>query len=260
MPLFAPHYFDNTATAEEDISDGLIEKVISTAGGIEKLKSLNDVEYVYVVRYPTGELDISLERYIFEGELSWGEYIVSEASKYSDKNGRIVQGFNGDKTWVTLNGTPVTDPKILRTADFQRKTNYYWFAMMFKLDDPGTNHRYIGTRKEDGTRYEVVELTFDEGVGDVSDIYILYINPSTYLVDKFLFTVLDFGIKEPYLMEVSYKAHEGLLLPVYRRFTNADWDGKALSTEWVEEFTINPVFSNGFKSKMFEAPFHALGN
>lgn len=241
------------AMAEEDRGKLLAQKVVEKSGGIEKLYSKKDIEYVYIVRDSKGNTDISLEQYIFDGELSRAEYPVHDTI-LPGKDGTVNQVFNGDQTWTSVNGKVVTDKDAVKQADFLRKTNYYWTTMMFKLTDPGTKHEYQGTRTHEGTDYEIVRMTFEEGVGDVSDKYVLYINPDTMLVDLFLFTVMDFGITQPFLMEMSYKNFEGLLLPVYRRYTKADWEGNIKSGNWTEEITVNPEFNNGFSEDIFVKP------
>lgn len=241
------------ASAGNDKAGDLAGKVVESSGGLENLYSKKDIEYVYIVRYPDRSADISVERYIFDGELSWGKYVLHE-NLMPDTKGTIIQGFNGNEIWASVNGEPVNNKKALKETDFLRKTNYYWLTMMFKLTDPGTNHEYMGVRRVKDKEYETVKLTFDEGTGDAQDTYLLYINPDTMRVDRFLFTVMDFGVNDPLLMEMEYESLEGLLIPVYRRFTKADWEGNVLSDKWTEEITVNPRFNNGFSREMFDKP------
>jgi len=98
-------------------------------------------------------------------------------------------------------------------------------------------------------------MTFETGVGDVADIYLLYINQKTHLVDQFLFTVMDFGLKDPYLMTVEYEEIDGLVLPTRRRYVEANWDGEPKSEQWSgEEISVNVRFNNGFKKRHFAKP------
>jgi len=62
----------------------------------------------------------------------------------------------------------------------------YWLMMPFKLRDPGTNLKYSSMKKgPDGVEWDVLELTFDKGVGLTSgDHYWLYVNRKTHLMDK----------------------------------------------------------------------------
>ena len=245
--------FVTNAFAEDDIqARSLIESVTAAMGGIERLQALRDVEYKYIYRDPSsGKEDVSTERYIFEGELSWASYSKRELVVFPETAGELVQSFDGKKTSVTLNGEEVKDEKLITKSDFLRKTNYYWFTMMFKLLDPGIIYTYEGTRTVSGTTYDVVRITFKVGVGDVSDIYVLYINPKTKMIDRFLFTVMDFNLKEPYLMTVEYEEVDGLKLPTQRRYAPANWDGSVKEEKWIDEISQNIQFGNGFKRADF---------
>ncbi|MGI9534122.1 MAG: DUF6503 family protein, partial [Thermodesulfobacteriota bacterium] len=204
--LFIVLLFNNSIADEKKDPKVLIEKMVEQVGNYDKLKSLNDVQYVYTTRdSTTGKSDISTERYIFDGELSWAEFTTHEFHVFPDQIGPIIQGYNGKDSWVTINGKLVEDPEVLKLTDFLRKTSFYWFAMMQKLLDPGINYSYEGKRKVNDIEYDVVKIGHEQGIGDVSDTYLLYINPETHLVDQFLFTVLDFNITDPFLMKVKYE-------------------------------------------------------
>jgi len=233
----------------------LIAKVVEEAGGEGALREKRDVEYTYLYRRAgTGAVDLSLERYVFDGEKSWARYRVHEGVHPSGP-GPVVQGYDGQSTWQTVARMKSTDETSLTRADFLRKTNFYWFTMTFKLLDPGLRYSYAGKRKVGATTYEVVKVGFDQGIGDVSDTYVLYINPKTWRVDQFLFTVLDFGKKDPFMMEVEYERVDGVLLPTKRRYTPSDWSGNLpKDAEWTDEISIGIRFNNGFEPPLFQAP------
>lgn len=241
--------------SKQDNPRALVEKMVAEVGGMDKLYSLKDVEYTYTYHdLTTDKKDVSLERYVFDGELSWAKYETREKNVVPQLEGEIIQGFNGKESWMTIDGAPVDAPQLNKLCDFLRKTNYYWFTMMFKLLDPGVHHEYKGTKTVDGIQYDLVGITFGEGIGDVQDSYLLYINPKTKLVDQFLFTVMDFGIKEPFLMKVEYEEVDGLKLPTRRKAVAADWDGVPKNDNWVTEISTNIKFNNGFDRSMFDKP------
>lgn len=243
------------SAAESPDPKALIAKVVETAGGVDALKAKKDVEYTYLYRNTqTGNLDLSVERYVFDGEKSWARYALHEG-RGANVEGPIVQGYDGKMTWETIDGVRTTDPKALKIADFLRKTNFYWFTMTFKLLDPGLTYAYEGTRKVGDITYELVRVGFEDGVGDVADTYLLYINPETWRIDRFLFTVLDFGKKEPFMMKVEYESIDGLLLSTTRLYAPATWSGKILGEpKWTEEVSVGIRFDNGFPASMFVAP------
>ncbi|MCG8608375.1 hypothetical protein MJD09_25735 [bacterium] len=231
-----------------------VETMVDAVGGRDKFYALRDVEYEYTYR-SKGKEDISIERYAFDGELSWAKFAKREAVLLPDVKGEIIQGYDGHVSWATLDGKLMEDPQALRLTDFLRKTNYYWFTMMFKLLDPGVNYAHKGTKTVDGIDYDLIEVTFNDGIGDAQDIYLLYINPETRLVDQFLFTVMDFGRKDPLLMKVEYEEVEGVKLPAKRRYVPANWEGVlAEDQEWTEEISTNIKFNNGFQKAMFGKP------
>ena len=233
----------------------LVARVVAEAGGADALRKKSDVEYTYLYRRAgTGAIDLSVERYVFDGEKSWARYEIHEGVGPA-VSGPIVQGYDGESSWQTVAGTRDQERQSLAMADFLRKTNFYWFAMTFKLLDPGIRYSYEGQREVDGKPYELVKVSFDAGVGDVADTYLLYVNPRSWRVDQFLFTVLDFGKTDPFLMEVEYERVEGVLLPVRRRYTTSDWSGRVSEdAEWTDEVSVGIRFANGFGSALFAPP------
>ena len=198
--------FTVISQAENKNPKELIERMTEVTGNYENLKSLKDVEYTNTVTdTASGKSDISVEKYIFDGELSWAEYSKRENHAFPQIEGEVIQGYNGSESWATINGKLIEDPEIVKFTDFFRKTNFYWFAMMQKLLDPGINYNYEGKRNLNGIDYDIVKINYEHGIGDVSDTYLLYINHKTHLVDQFLFTVLDFTMPEPFLLMVNYE-------------------------------------------------------
>ena len=231
----------------------LIQKMVETIGGSDGLHQLKDVQYTYIYARNQEAKDVSIERYVFDGELSWAEYKEKGAGSLN-MDGKVIRGYDGKTSWMTVDGVLATDPQQQKIADFLRKTNYYWFAMFFKLLDPGINYAYKGTRNLEGIPYHMVEITFGENVGDVQDIYLLYLNPYTHLVDQFLFTVMDFGLTAPLLMKVDYLPVDGLLLPASRRYAPATWEGEIKDDNWVLEIMEDIRFNNGFDRNLFAKP------
>ena len=240
------------AEAQKD-ARRLVEGVVEAVGGLDGLHALRDVEYTYTYRRADGSESVSLERYVFDGELSWGRY-QERSGGMPDGVSRVTEGYDGTGTWVTHDGEPVRDPEVVQRADFRRKTNYYWFAMMFKVADPGTRHEYEGVRTVDGVDYDLVRMTFGEDVGDVQDTYLLYINPETYLVDQFLYTVMDYDVTRPSLKKVTYREVEGLMLPARRRAIRSNWQGEEVGDGWSVQIMEDIHFDNGFRREMFERP------
>ena len=163
--------------------------------------------------------------------------------------------YNGTTSWVSNGGVLIEDPKALKLADFMRKTNYYWFNMMFKLLDQGVIYEQLTDQVINDINYHRVKITSEDQIGDAQDTYLLFINPDTKLVDQFLFTVMDFGLEDPLLMKVSYAQVGKLKWMSHRDYAPSDWDGNVTEdVPWVKTTSRNIKFNNGFQAVVFDPP------
>lgn len=245
----------NTTHNVQD-AKSLISKVVEANGGVNAFNALKDVSFDYTFRFKEkGLVDISTERYIFEGEVSYGQYTKRQFYAIPQMEGMHTQFFDGTNTVSKLNGETITEEQPAYIAHSLRKTNYYWFAMMFKLLDTGVNLKMMPIRNVDGISYKIVEMTFGKNVGDVSDRYLLYVNPETYRIDQFLYTALAFGATEPSLMKIEYEKIDEIYVSTYRKYTPADWQGNVIKEDWTEQLTKNVKFNNGFDLNNIQSPF-----
>jgi hypothetical protein len=81
----------------------LVYKMTQKVGDYQKMAALKDVVYTYSYLTPDSSEDISIEKYIFEGELSYGRYEKHERT-LSQYEGTIEQGYNGSTFWFKHNG------------------------------------------------------------------------------------------------------------------------------------------------------------
>lgn len=228
----------------------LVYKMTQEAGSYQDLLNLKDVVFNYTYRTPDQKEDVSIESYIFNGELSHGSYLKHERTLPNLK-GKMQQGFNGKDFWVKIDGQKITDKSTIESVTFTRKTNFYWFAMMQKLLDAGINYEYLGENNVKGKLYDVVKITFNTANDVASDTYQLYINPETHLVDQFLFTVVSKNVTDPILMRVKYENVEGILLTTYRKYTKSDWEANVLKDAWIEEITKDIKFNQNLDKELF---------
>lgn len=228
--LFSCHLFSQDARQ-------LIDQAINAVGGIEAMYALKDVSYSYTSYRGTSE-----ERYIFDGEISWGQSTTKDGVTRT-------QFFDGSKAYVWLDDQPTEDPEALESALFSRKTNYYWLAMIQKLGDPGLIYSTAGKRMVEGIPYDLVDVTFEDGVGVAKDRYLLYINPYTKLVDQFLFTVAAAGRETPIMMKYTYDTFPGgVKFPVVGQSRAAlNWEGDLdPKAKWSARWRADFKFNNGF--------------
>ena len=228
----------------------LVYAMMQEVGDYAALASKNDVVYTYTYQTPDGKKDVSTEKYIFDGEYSYGLYNTHQRTLPA-LEGPIEQGYDGKKYWLKNNGTIITDESALKRVAFNRPTNYYWFTMMQKLGDPGLVYEYVKEQTVNDINYDVVKVSFISTEDKPQDIYQLYINPETKRVDQFLFTVVDFGVIDPYLMEVSYEEVDGLKIPTKRRYKKSDWDATVTDAPWITVDWTDITFDNGLEKSLF---------
>ncbi len=222
----------------------LVYNMVQKVGDYNKFLEKKDVVYTYTYATPDGKTDISTEKYIFDGELSYGAYSRHERTS-PELEGLIEQGYDGNEYWFKNKGEDVTDEKTLGSVAFKRPTNFYWFAMMPKLLDPNLIYEYVEEKTIGDATYDVVKVTFESPDGKPKDIYQVYINRKTNLVDQFLFTVMDFGRAEPLLMKVEYEDIGGLLIPSKRMYKGSNWDAEETDDPWINVNWTDIKFDNG---------------
>ena len=234
-------------------SKQLITKMMKVTGNYDKLKSKKDVQFDYIYDNFEAGKDISLEKLIFDGEHSWASYSQHDRNVLPDQDGHALQSFISGTPQLTLDGKFITDEKALGSTVFIREVNPFWFSMIYKLLDNGTNHTYMGTENLDGINYEKVSLKYDNAVTGkpADDEYILYFNPKTHLLDLFYFSLPAFNINEPILkMTMSYEIIEGIYIPTVRKSYGPN--PKTGEYQLGGEYTFKNIkFGNGFKAKDF---------
>ena len=238
-------------TGSDEKSLELIKALEEVNGGWEHISAKKDVEFTYHYHDFANGKDISTERYIFDGEASWADYTEHNVNVLPDKEGKVKQCYVNGTAEMTLDGTHITDEKALVVAEFLRRANYYWFTMMYKLDDPGTNHEYQGKETVNGIEYDKVSLTYDNKVTEKeqNDAYILYFNPETHLVDFFYFSLPFFGINESILrMDLEYEQIDGVYIATTRKSfgPNPETGEYQQGGEYV---SANISFNNGFTNE-----------
>lgn len=238
----------NSQSSNSDAKSlALIKALEKVNGGWEKIASMKDVQYNYVYHDFAKGKDESLERYIFDGEASWGTYTQHKVHVFPDQQGIAIQCVKNGEAMISLNGNPVSEPQAIGGTQFLRAVNFYWFTMMYKLDDPGTIHKYLGQEEIDGINYDKVSLTYDAAeVGkEVNDEYILYFNPKTHLIDQIFFSVPAMGLNDPILrMSFEYELIDGIYIATKRKSFAPDGEGGYVPNG---EYTSKNIrFNNGF--------------
>lgn len=231
----------------------LIAKMVNKVGNYEQLKKLKNVEFNYTFYQPSNnKKDISVERYVFDGEISWGKYTTHQVFVFPKEKKIVTQSYNEKKhkTWVKLGNKIIKDTATLENAKFLRKANFYWFTMMQKLLDDGLTYKLLPDRKIENVSYKIVKVGFKSNIGEFQDDFVLYINPTTYLVDQFLFTVKGSKVPQPLLMKPSYSIVNGISVMTKRDVYMADWNGNIKGDILFQQFSENIKFNNNFDTSI----------
>lgn len=231
----------------------ILDNFISVVGSYDKFRALNDVEFHYVYDNFDAGRDVSDEKFIFDGESSWARYTEHKRNVLPNQEGIAEQSLINGKPQLTLNGKFVTDETALGATTFLREVNPFWFSMIYKLEDNSTIYKYLGTENVDGTEYDKVSLTYDNGITQkpADDEYILYFHKKTHMLDLFYFSLPAFGIQEPILkMEHNYEKIDGVYIATVRKSYAPNPDTGEYSING--EYTFSKIkFNNGFKPADF---------
>jgi hypothetical protein len=230
----------------------LLDALVAENGGYKALAAKKDVQFHYVYDNFDKGKDVSTERHIFHGEHSWASYEQHDLNVLPGKKGTVIQSYVNSKPALALDGKAITDQKAIEGTIFLRKVNFYWFTMMYKLKDPGTNYKYLGTEKVGNITYDKVSLLYDADITkkENNDEFILYFNPNTHLVDQFYFSLPDWGIEKPILkMTLAYEKVDGILVSTVRKGFMPNEKGDYIP---LGVFTFSQIkFNNGFKKEDF---------
>ena len=249
--LLVTVFFNFTITennTDDPKSKALIKALYKANGGWAKLAALKDVQYTYVYNDAKKGTDISIERYIFSDETSWGKYTKHEANVMPDiTEGIVKQCYMGGQSMISHDGNMIKDPAAIGGTEFLRRANYFWFTMMHKLDDPGAVHKYLGQETVNGINYDKMSLSYNAASTgkEVNDEYILYFNPKTSMVDIFYFSLPALGVNQPALkMELEYTRIKGIPVSTTRKVSFPDDKGNY--AVGLEQTTKDVKFNNGF--------------
>lgn len=182
----------------KDLPSDLTE-VLKAHGGLDKWRSYGTLEYDLQHENDS----VPTEHYILDLQ-NRKDLTVADSFKI---------GFDGKIVWVAPNKSSYKG----RSARFYHNLYSYFLNIPFMVADPGAKYA-SDTLTLDGKLYEVINVSFEEGVGDAdADTYKLLINPSTHQMEKLLYTVTYYS-GEPHenynaLSYENFKMINDLLFP-----------------------------------------------
>lgn len=158
--------------SHDPVADSLVADWIAAVGGMEAYQRMHRATFTLTTELydpASGRLRYTRPRYVSLAKLPAGEASRIERWEGSDF---IQQGFDGRRSWAYRNGTLLPDTAMdAREALYVARDVFYWFALPFKLRDPGVYLRYRG-RDPQGRHTVVVQ--FGEGVGEHQDTWFYY--------------------------------------------------------------------------------------
>lgn len=198
----------------------------------------------------------------FDIDLTYGGKQALAATITSRTNSTGVRVDKKDGTKLIYNGKDVflspanADDKRAR---FNMFTWNYFFAIPFKLTDPGTNWELLDSLQIDETPYSAGKLSFGENIGDApDDWYVIYQQPETGLLHTAAYIVTLGKTKEkaeedPHaIVYHDYIEVDGI--PVATKWTFHNWDQENGIGEQLGEATISNIKFFDVKDDFFEQP------
>lgn len=152
----------------------LLGKMIAAHGGMQAWESLKDMAFTLTVVRLTPHGDVASAQVSLHYLKRHGKGRVETVTG----RGFLVQGFDGQRPWVTLGGRADTSEDALKRAHFQAVNWWYWMGIPFKLRDPGVILRHRGAASVRGKPVEVLEATFGSD-GEPTDRFTYYVDPET---------------------------------------------------------------------------------
>jgi hypothetical protein len=191
----------------------VVLRAIEAHGGWPAWMAARSIEY----DWESGDLgaDKTLQRSRVKFDLHGGRVRIEAAGS------GVTQIWDGREAW-----THPPDAKLELPARFITRTEHYWFALPWKLADPGANLELLEDETRNGRRFRRVKVTYAPEVGDSSkDWYVYHFDAETGLLAGTLFIVTFFGLEPgqtdypPYYGEWDeYVSAGGLRIASRRRF------------------------------------------
>ena len=114
-----------------------------------------------------------------------GDYRVSGKNR-EGQDVEVIMNVNTKKGRAWRNGEEVADAtEMVNNFGYRRFINdTYWLLMGFKSFDPGVSRAYDGEKTDCGHTYDVVKFSFDNVGLTPGDVYWMWVNRDTGLVDQ----------------------------------------------------------------------------
>jgi len=242
---------DEVIMTEPDggIGNGAVSPAIAYAQGIESAHNKEDWNAKKAVSF-----DISLS---FGGQerLNGKVTTLTNSSKVRvDKSNNTQLIYDGEQVYLCPANAEA------KGARFDMFTWQYFFALPFKLTDPGTNWESLESVEMNDNTYDVGKLSFGENIGDApDDWYVVYQERETGLLHAAGY-IVTFGsgdqekaAENPHAIVYSdYKVIDGI--PIATKWSFHNWNLKDGFGEKIGEASLNNITFFDAEDKLFEKP------
>ncbi|AGC78059.1 hypothetical protein LX97_03146 [Nonlabens dokdonensis] len=196
----------------------------------------------------------------YDFQVSFGGNVLLDAKITQKTDGSMVRIDNQDGTVILADQDEVfSSPEIADNSmtRFHAYTWSYFFALPYKLNDPGTQWSDEKNLTFGEQQYPTSKLTFENGVGDTSDDwYVVYKNPSSNVLEGVAYIVsygkgVEKAEEEPHFAKYNdYDMMEGI--PVSTNWTFHNWNKEEGFTDQIGKASIKNVNFLDDASIMFE--------
>lgn len=191
------------APEPDDPARSLVERAVEAHGGMDAWRQLEDVTWrETITRFDNGETaEVTVRKIFYKKKPSGNTMMRIEqeggAIEHVDEDYRVHQGTpegvavignDGEEAWYEVDGVPQRSEEARRSARYVTQAFKYWFGLPFKLLDAGTRLRLLEPREVDGRRFNLLEVTFEEGVGDTPrDRFVYWFDDETGRIGEIRF-------------------------------------------------------------------------
>lgn len=179
----------HAAETREPQAVAVAARTLTAMGGEKAFAALRTLTFDFVIERDGKEVGRIHEvwdrwdgRYRIEGKNREGKATLTLFNVLKEGQGRA---------WVDGKELAGDDLKKALERAYGRFINdTYWFLMPAKLQDPGVNLASEGSTEKDGKTYDVVRVTFGDGVGlTPKDTYWAYVSKESGLMERWEFVL-----------------------------------------------------------------------
>lgn len=196
------------APAADPKAIDLAARTMEAMGGREAMNRVHLLRFDFAVERD-GEI---VGRYAHWWDRWTGAYRLEGTDRESGEPFRVLFDVDDRQGRAWIGGRELAGEELaawLERAYGRFINDSYWLLMPWKWLDPGVHASWQGDRTVDGTSYEVVELTFGDGVGLTSnDRYWGLVDPRTGRMERWEY-LLQTETGEPGVGEPTRWAWEG---------------------------------------------------